>query len=109
MAELAVQQILATGYEPTYAAADVEGDTFPWAARAFIHAKNGDASSHTVTVVSQYAATPGIAPDDIEVAIPAGEERMIGPLRGEFFRNTDGSVEITYDAVTSVTVAVLTV
>jgi len=108
MAALTTQTILTEGYEPAYAAADVTGDTFIYSAGAFLHVKNGDASPRTVTVVSQYTAQPGISPDNIVVAIPAGEERMIGPFRREFFEDTaTKNVEITYDAVTSVTVAVL--
>jgi len=109
MAALTVQEIEATGITPTYAAADVAGDEFAFSAGAFVHAINDDASSHTVTVASVYPAQPGIAPDDIAVTIPAGEERMIGPFNALFFRDSDGNVSLTYDAVTSVTVAVLTV
>ncbi len=108
MATLTVQQIANTGLEPTYAAASAGGDVFEFTADAFIHVKNGDASSHTVSVVSQYSATPGIAPADIDVAIPSGEERMIGPFKRDFFENSaTGEVELTYDAVTSVTIAAL--
>lgn len=107
MAIQTAQQITNTGTQPTYNAAAAGGDKFAYTANAFIHVKNGDTAAHTVSVVSQYAPVPGIAPADIAVSIPAGEERMIGPFNRQFFENADGDVELTYDAVTSVTLAVL--
>lgn len=107
MATLTAQALAAAGLNPTYAAADVAGDEFAWSNGVFCHVKNDDAGSHTVTVVSQATARPGIAPANIEVAIPAGEARFIGPLNQSLFADADGNVQITYDAVTSVTIAVL--
>lgn len=109
MATLTVQQMIDDGLEPTYAAADVAGDEFTWSSKAFLHVKNGDANPHTVTVASQYTNLgPGLQTLDLAVAIPANEERMIGPLAESAFKDSTGLVQVTYDAVTSATVAAIT-
>ncbi len=107
MATLTAEALAAAGLDATYAAADAAGDKFAWSQGAFVHAKNDDASSHTATVASQATARPGLAPADIDVVIPAGEDRFIGPFDRNLFADADGNVNITYDDVTSVTIAVL--
>lgn len=110
MATLTVQDLVEDGIDPTYAAADAAGDEFAWEKGVFLHVKNGDASSHTVTVASQWSnLRPGLATDDLAVAVPAGEERLIGPLYRPAYRDSDGNVQVSYDAVTSVTVGVFAV
>ena len=106
MATLTPQTIVSAGLNATYAAADVAGDEFSNAGKQFINIKNGDASPHTVTI-----ATPrtidGLAVADRDVVIPAGEERIIGPLSVTTYNDVAGLVQLTYDAVTSVSLAVL--
>lgn len=106
MADLDAEQIQVTGTDPTYSAAAAGGDTVPTGDDIYVHVKNDDASQHTVTVV-----TPGTVAGqdigDVAVAIPAGEARFIGPLTREHFGNADRRADLTYDAVTSVTLAVL--
>lgn len=108
MATLTVQQMDAAGLEPSYAAADAGGDEFTWSKWSFLHVKNGDASSHDVTITEQRTADiPGYAQADLVVSIPAGEERMIGPLDRQAYQDVDGLVQVSYDGVTSVTVAAI--
>lgn len=107
MATLTTQTITRAGLNATYAAASGGGDKIKPGDAVFLHIKNGDSGSHTVTI-----ATPGTvegqAIADLAVAVPAGENRMIGPLSAALFRNpSDGLVGVTYDAVTSVTVAAI--
>ena len=108
MALLTTQQIGITGTNPTYDAAGGSGDTINPDSRTVLHVKNGDASSHSVTV-----AVPGTeygqARPDVVVAVPAGESRFIGPLVTDLADPTDGQVHVTYTATTSVTVAALRV
>lgn len=103
MAELAHQQVQITGTEIAYAAAAAGGDTVKPGDRVFLHVVNGDVSDHTVTL-----AVPGTeygqAKPDVAVTVTAGEERMIGPLPRQL-ANSNGLVDITYDAVTSLTIA----
>lgn len=108
MATLTVQQAVPAGLNPSYASADGTGDEFAWGRHTFLHVKNGDASEHTATIASQYSSDPpGLTSNDLAVAIPAGEERIIGPLDEHAYKDSDGMVQVSYDAVTSVTVAAI--
>lgn len=109
MATLTVQQLVEAGITPSFANAAAGGDTFPWALSAFVHVKNGDTVSHTVTVTSHAKPSFGEQKKDLSVSVGAGAEKLIGPLHGPAYRNTDGDIELSYDAVTSVTVAALKV
>lgn len=115
MATLTVESVVSTGLDATYNSAASGGDTFAnnnvRAGRVFLHVKNADASSKTVTVTPEITSTtvPGfgsVTKAAIAVAIPAGEDRFIGPLPLTAF---GAAPAITYSAVTSVTVAVIEV
>jgi hypothetical protein len=107
MAALSTQAINRSGHTPTYASAAGGGDTFTPGERVFVHVKNGDASPHSVTLVTQ-DSVDGLALADVTVAVAAGSEEMIGPLPARHFADPDtGLGSITYTAVTSVTIAVL--
>ena len=113
MPTISVQNLVEGGLSPTYASADAGGDTFANASgeRSFIHVKNADASPHTVTIAANAASynIPGIGAltkSDIEVTVPAGEDRFIGPIPVSAFGTAP---DIQYDAVTDVTIAVLRV
>ena len=107
MATIATQQIKQNGTAPTYAAASGGGDEFTPGNHVFFHLKNGGGSSVTATFV-----TPGTAFGqpiaDVAVTVGAGTDQMIGPFPAEEFKGNDGLVAVTYSAVTTVTVAVLT-
>lgn len=67
--------------------------------------KNGDASAHTVTVVTPGEVIAGVDKGDVAVSVPASGERVLGPFPADHFADpTDGLADITYDAVTSVTI-----
>lgn len=105
MAQLAIQTIARTGLEAAYAAAAALGDEFLNNHRTFVHVKNGSGSSIDVTfaVQSKVDTLPVTART---VAVPAGEERMIGPF-GPEYDDTDGNVQVTYDDVTTLTIAAI--
>lgn len=107
---LTIQSIVRTGLEPTYTAANADGHMFTnnQGGQRFVHVKNGDASPHTVTFPTP-RTVHGLAVTDLAVAVPAGEERMIGPFPGSTFNQSDGTCHIDYDATTGMTIAVLTV
>lgn len=108
MATLAIQQMTSSGLEATYASAAAGGDKFANNGKTFIHVKNGDGSDKTVTITSQVTEPPaGTAAANIAVTVTAGEERMIGPLNQNGFNDSNGDVNVTYSAVTSVTVAAI--
>lgn len=103
MATLTVQDLTYSGITPTYAAADVAGDQFPYGMYSLVVVRNDDTGDHTVTVTSYFDDRAGATADDVAVTVTAGEERIIGPFPSEF-SDTDGFVQLTYDAVTSVTI-----
>lgn len=113
MATLSVENVTESGLDATYNSAAAGGDDFQndSSERIFLHVKNGDASSHTVTVTAEDSSleVPGygtVSKSNVSVDVPASEDRFIGPFPRFAFGNTPA---ITYDAVTSVTVAVLKV
>lgn len=107
MPTLTLQVITLTGITPALVAADVGGDEFVNSGSEFIHIKNGDASPITVTVNSQALCNQGVD-HDVEVVIPASTgEKFIGPFPKDRFNDADGKVQITYSAVTSVTIGIV--
>lgn len=107
MATLTKQSVVRTGLEPSYDAASSGGDEFANTGAEFIHVKNGDGSPHTVTIETPNLVDGTLAIADRDVVVPAGEERMIGPFPVGTYNDGDGLVQLTYDAVTSVTIALL--
>lgn len=110
MAELTVQEITIAGAEEaSLVAASSAGDKFDNDGKTFFKLTNGDASSHTATFVGQKNLPLDVSADQA-VTVPAGETWIIGPFPVGIF-NTDGAneVEVTYDAVTSVTVGAFSV
>lgn len=108
MALLASQAVDRAGLTPAYAAAAGGGDTFNPSRDTFLHVKNGSGGAMTVTVATPGEAFPGAAIADVDVAVAAGEEAMIGPFPHEHFADpADGLAHVTYTDATNVTVAVL--
>ncbi|BBC29996.1 hypothetical protein SGFS_012900 [Streptomyces graminofaciens] len=110
MALLAQQVIARSGLTPTYSAA-AGSTTVTCGDRSFLHVKNTNGSSMTVTVTAT-AQVDGQAVADLVVTVPATTgDKMIGPLLGRLFASTaDGtSAAITYSSTTGVTVASLVI
>lgn len=108
MAVLTVQKIVPGGIGPTYAAAAGGGDSYPATGGEFVHVKNGGGAPITVTIdgpnVDNFGTTG--AQHDREVTVPNGGERMIRVVDMARHRDANGSVQLAYSGVTSVTVAV---
>lgn len=98
MAALTVTKVLTTGIAPsTYlTAAASGGDTFSNNGNTFFHIKNAGGSPINVTF--------GAVVDTV-VAVTNAEERLIGPFSTGTYNDSGGDVQVTYSAVTSVTVA----
>ncbi|BCH32635.1 hypothetical protein MesoLjLc_45650 [Mesorhizobium sp. L-8-10] len=114
MADLTVQNLSdEDGGAVTFAAADVAGDKFVWDSRAAIVIKNDDVGSKTVTVTAAYTAindaTYGeLTRSNIVLAVAAGAVAVIPPVNVAFRNAADlNKVALTYDAVTSLSVAVI--
>ena len=107
MAVLTTQTIIrtGTGLEPDYETCAAGGDSFVNTGTEFLHVKNGSGGSLTVTVTTP-VTVDSLAVSDQAYAIPAGEERMIGPFPCRWYASS-GSTSITYSGVTSLTIAVI--
>jgi len=108
MAQLAPLTIDLDGLTPAYSAVNAQDKVQqPSDQRLFLHVKNGGGVSTNVTINAQqaYVTTPEVgrlALTDMVVAIPAGEERMIGPFPPAYV-DANGDVVIDYSATASVT------
>lgn len=88
-----------------YAPATASGDKAPTGTGVVLLVKNGDASAHTVTLAVP-ETVDGLAVTSRTVPVPAGDTGFI-PLLDLYKSPSDGLAAFTYDAVTSVTVAVI--
>lgn len=106
MATLTVQEITLSSLTPSYASADAGGDEFSNTGRTFLHIINDGASSITATIDSRTNCSQGFD-HNIEVTVGASSEKMVGPFKPGRFNDDNGITDITYSAVTSVTVAAI--
>ena len=105
MATLTVTNITLSGGTPSFVSADSEGDLFAnTSGTTMFHVKNTDSSPHVVTFDCQQPCNYGYD-HDVELSVPAGGERIIGPFAKYRWNDADGKVHADYDGVTGVTVA----
>jgi hypothetical protein len=107
MAALTTKIIGLDGTAVTYADAASGGDTCETGPGVALLIKNGDASSHTVTLETP-GTYKGLAIADRAVAVAAGAEAAV-LVTSDYRDPSTGLASITYDSVTSVTVAVIRV
>lgn len=108
MATLTVATAARTGVDLAGVAATSGGDAFLNTGREVLIVTNGDSGSHTATIHSQ--KTPdGLALTDRVITVAAGVTKAIGPFPVGLYNDTNNLAQITYSAVTSVTVKVLKV
>lgn len=107
MATVATQSIDLNGLDATYSAASGGGDKVTPAAGSFLHVKNGNAATCTVTIATP-GTVGGLAVADRTVAIPTADEAFI-LLDPSLYRNSaDGKADVTWSVTATVTFAVLT-
>lgn len=111
--ELTVQDVVRTGLEATYSSADgTSGNVFENDGKTFVHIINGSGGSITATFDVVFTEL-GLTVPDLDVAVPAGEDRFIGPFPAAVYNqeDTENSIDeavlVTFSAVTSVTIAAL--
>jgi hypothetical protein len=108
MADLTSAKMTAlAGLDPAFAPASSGGDTFANSGGAILLIQNGDSASHTVTITSYAQAVPGLVVNDIDIVVPAGELRVVKGFGSKTTKNEENKVELTYDAVTGLEVAVI--
>lgn len=108
MPTLLIQELVLTGLEATYAAADAGGDEFVVSPGTFVHVKNGSGGDITVTVDSKKDCDQASDHNSVTV-VTAGEERFIGPFEDSDRWGDPNSkrAAITYSGVTSLTIAAI--
>ena len=106
MATLTAQLIARAGLTPSYAACTAEGDEFVNTGSEFIHIKNGHSATQIVTIATP-RTVDGLAVAERTVSILATSEQLIGPFPAGTYNDSAGKVQLTYDAVVSLTIAVL--
>ncbi len=89
-------------------AATSGGDDCQTGAGIFLAVKNADSAAHTVTLVTPATIDGDLAITDRAVVVAAGKTEFI-PVTDRYRNTSTGRASITYDAVTSVTVAVIRV
>ena len=111
MATLTTQSISRTGVQVTYAACAGGGDSFTPGADVFLHVKNTNAATRTVTITAPRDVMGAVAMGDPAVVVAATTgDNMIGPFPADIFGDpTDGLADITYSAVTNLSIAVFQV
>lgn len=105
MATLTATSVVRAGAVITGASASAGGDKFATTGKEFLYVKNGDGSSHSV-IFAVAKTVDGLAVASRTVAVAAGAEALIGPFKPSEYNDVNGFVQVTYSAVTSVTVAV---
>lgn len=108
MAALTIQEFdKDTSLTPSFAAAAAGGDTFLNDGRTFLYIKNGSGGAIIATIDSLVNCNQG-TDHNITVTIPAGSEEIVGPFTpASRFNGDDNFSSITYDGVTSLTIAAI--
>lgn len=106
MANLTVETFLVAGINPTFVAASAGGDTFVNNGTTYLFVKNSGGSPIDVTVDSVAQCNYGFD-HNLTVSVAAGTTQKIGPLSPNRFNDITSKVAVSYSAVTSVTVATL--
>jgi uncharacterized cupredoxin-like copper-binding protein len=106
MATLTTQVIGQAGTAVTFATATLGGDQCATGSDVKLLVKNGDAGSHTVTLVTPGTVDGDLAIADRAVTVAAGATVGV-PVTDRYRDPVTGLASFTYDAVTQVTVAVI--
>ncbi len=108
---LTVQPVVPTGMWPTLTAASVSGNMFTNSERGtFVLIRNGHTAAVSVTIPSTFSRD-GLVLAARVVSVPAGADRLIGPVLGENHNQLSGvdtgNTYIDYSLVTAISVAVM--
>lgn len=113
MALLTVVPMTRLGIDHTtgFVAATVSGDTIDGGQVAedtvFLEVKNTNAATRDVTLVDPGLTDIGLANPDTTVTVPATTGDVAIPVYPQYINNDTGVVNITYSAVTNLTVRVV--
>jgi hypothetical protein len=106
LTNVSTQQVSRAGLTPAFAAANVDGSYIPNDGRMMLEVKN-TGSQITVTVETP-GTVDGLAVGDLVVIVPATSgDKMIGPFPTDIYNQPDGTIKVTFTAVSGVTVAAI--
>jgi hypothetical protein len=110
MATLTTQVIIRSGITPSYAAVNGAGDACEVGDDVYLHFKNTNAATCTVTLAIPTGASTfsGVTYTSTAVVIPATTgDKLIGPITSQLYKDpTTGLCQITYSGTsTNTTVA----
>lgn len=110
MADLVPLTISRTGVLDTLAAAAVGGDALTLnTGKQYLHVNNGGGAPITVTIAfNSSAIIDGQTATNKTVSITNGTSKLIGPFPPSLYNDALSKVQITYSAVTTVTVGAFT-
>lgn len=108
MATLTVNSLSRDGFNLTDGdtAAAGGGDEFANTGQEYLYVDNQDGTDTDVTFVTQATADSQAIGDRV-VTVPAGERMLIGPFPTNIYNDGNDRVQVTYEKVTSLTVAVV--
>ena len=116
MADLPIQEVVEAGAAPTFTAVAAGGDAvLNLEGNIILYFKNTDVGARTVTVTAQDISekVPGfgdMTKGDAILTVPATTGEIVaGPYPRRAFNDALGKFQLTYDAATGLTVAVLKV
>ena len=104
MATLSTQQISRAGITPSYAAVTGGGDACEVGDDVYLHFKNTNAATYTVTLAIPASAStyPNVTYTNPAIVIPATTgDKLIGPISALFKDVTTGLCQITYTGTTT--------
>lgn len=104
--QLDAQVVARDGLSPTFEAANADGHSFVNNHRRALWIKNGDGVPHTATVLYGQLIDGQTVPGQ-DVTVADGDEAITAFFPPGYHQPGGQDVHIDYDAVTSVTVAVL--
>ncbi len=103
--ELTAQRIQRTGLSTAYTAAIADGHKFLFDKQVFVHIKNTNGSSRTLTIQTP-GTVDGLAVADRTVTIPATTgDVMVGPFSDKYLQSDD-MVYIDYSDTAGVTAGI---
>lgn len=103
---LAPTTITRSGIVDTLVAANVDGNYFLNTGANWLEVNNGSGGSINVIIAG---VTDGITVTALKtIAVAAGARKKIGPFPSTPYSDSSGYVQLTYSAVTTVTVGVFT-
>ena len=105
MGTYTVQKVTRDGVVPTENAV-AASDTFKNDGKTILLVTNGSGFTLAVTIVTP-GTVDGLAIGDRVVDIADGTQEALGPFQRNIYNDSDGEVTVNYDAITSVTAAVL--